>query len=98
MLVYYLDLALRSLWRHRGLTALMIAAIAFGIGASMTTLTVLHVLSADPIPAKSDRLFYVQVDPQPADGYFPGSEPPSQMTRFDSEALLRAAHAPHQAM
>jgi putative ABC transport system permease protein len=98
MLGYYLDLALRSLRRHRGLTALMITAIAFGIGASMTILTVLHVLSADPIPGKSDKLFYVQVDPQPATDYVPGSEPPLQMTRFDSEALLRAAHAPHQAM
>ena len=40
------------------LTALMVLAIALGIGASMTTLTVLHVLSGDPIPHKSDRLFY----------------------------------------
>ena len=31
----------------------MVLAIALGIGASMTTLTVLHVMSGDPIPQKS---------------------------------------------
>jgi putative ABC transport system permease protein len=98
MFGYYFDLALRSLKRNRGLTALMIVAIAFGVGASMTTLTVLHVLSADPIPGKSDKLFYVQVDPHLARGYTPGEEPPSQLTRTDSEALLRAARAEKQAM
>ena len=49
MLGYYLDLALHSLGRNRMLTALMVLAIALGIGASMTTLTVLHVLSGDPL-------------------------------------------------
>ena len=39
MFGYYLDLALRSLKRNKVLTALMVLAIALGIGASMTTLT-----------------------------------------------------------
>ena len=42
MFGYYLDLALRSLRRNKILTALMIVAIALGIGASMTTLTVAY--------------------------------------------------------
>lgn len=98
MFVYYLDLAWRSLRRHAVLTALMIVAIAFGVGASMTTLTVLHVLSRDPIPGKSHQLYYVQLDPRKADGYAPGVEPPNQLTRADAEALLRAGHADRQAM
>ena len=49
MFAYYLDLALRSLKRNKMLTALMIVAIAVGIGASMTTLTVMHLLSGDPL-------------------------------------------------
>ena len=53
MFVYYLDLALRSLKRNRTLTALMVIAIAVGIGASMTTLTVMHLLSGDPLPGRS---------------------------------------------
>ena len=62
MFGYYLQLALRSLKRNVMLTALMIAAIGVGIGASMTTLTVFRAMSGDPIPRKSSRLFAVQID------------------------------------
>ena len=89
MFGYYLNLAVRSFKRNKALTALMVLAIALGIGASMTTLTVFHVLSGDPIPAKSDRLFYVQLDTESMRGYRPGEEPARQMTRFDSETLLK---------
>ena len=89
MFGYYFNLALRSFRRNKVLTALMVLAIALGIGASMTTLTVFHVLSGDPIPGKSDRLFYVQLDPANMQGYQPGEEPETQLTRFDAEALLR---------
>ena len=96
MFTYYLDLARRSFRRNVGLTVLMVVAIAFGVGASMTTRTVLRLLSADPIPAKSARLFYVQLEPRKVDGS--RHEPPLQMTRADAEALLRARRADHQAM
>jgi putative ABC transport system permease protein len=59
---YYLDLALRSLRRNPALTALMIAAIGVGIGASMTTLSVFRAMTGDPIPDKSRQLFMVQLD------------------------------------
>jgi putative ABC transport system permease protein len=98
MFGYYFNLALRSFRRNRVLTALMVLAIALGIGACMTTLTVFRVLSGDPIPEKSDRLFYVQLDPQSAFGQVPGEEPSDQMTRFDSETLLREKRGDRQAM
>lgn len=98
MFAYYTRLALRSFRRNKVLTTLMVVAIALGIGASMTTLTVFHVLSGDPIPGKSDRLFYVQVDPRPRAGFVPGEEPEEQMTRFDAEALLRDKKGVHQAV
>ncbi|MBS7457980.1 ABC transporter permease [Coralloluteibacterium stylophorae] len=98
MFAYYLDLAVRSVRRNRVLTALMVLAIALGIGASMTTLTVFHVLSGDPIPGKSERLFYVQMDPAGMNGYTPGDDPEEQMTRWDSEALLREARGERQAV
>ena len=63
MFGYYLDLAVRSLRRNKVLTALMVLAIAVGIGASMTTLTVMHLLSGDPLPGRSQHIFYPQVDP-----------------------------------
>lgn len=98
MLAYYFRLALRSFRRNKVLTALMVIAIALGIGASMTTLTVFHVLSGDPIPQKSDRLFNVQVDPRPMIGYQPSEEPEEQVTRFDGETLLREKKASHQVL
>ncbi|HXD36188.1 MAG TPA: ABC transporter permease, partial [Rhodanobacter sp.] len=83
MFGYYLDLALRSLKRNRALTALMVLAIALGIGASMTTLTVLHVLSGDPLPGLSQALYYPQIDPRDNSGQLPGVEPPEQVTLID---------------
>jgi putative ABC transport system permease protein len=98
MFLYYLDLAGRSFRRNVSLTILMVVAIAFGVGASMTTLTVLHVLSVDPIPSKSQQLYYVQLDPRRAAGARPGEEPIEQSTRADAEALVRAARADRQVM
>ncbi|HEX4376230.1 MAG TPA: hypothetical protein VHZ99_03650, partial [Steroidobacteraceae bacterium] len=62
MFYYYVNLASRKLRRNLVLTLLMIAAIGVGIGASMTVLTVLRSLSADPIPSKSSQLFEVLID------------------------------------
>ncbi|HEX5307273.1 MAG TPA: ABC transporter permease [Dyella sp.] len=98
MFQYYLDLALRSLRRNKALTALMVFAVALGIGASMTTLTVFHVLSGDPIPGSSGTLFYPQLDPQDKDGYQPGAEPPAQVTWIDGMNLLKAHRGTRQAL
>jgi putative ABC transport system permease protein len=96
--LYYLDLARRSFGRHRGLTALMVVAIALGIGTSMTTLTVLHLLSGDPLPGKSASLYYVQLDAERKGALQPGAEPVAQLTRRDAEALLAAGRAQRQAL
>lgn len=98
MFRYYLDLAWRSFRRSRALTVLMVIAIALGIGASMTTLTVYHVLSGDPIPGKSARLFNVQLDAAARRGWAPGEEPALQLTRFDAETLLAQHRAARQVM
>jgi putative ABC transport system permease protein len=98
MLGHYIDLALRSFRRSKALTALMVLAIGLGIGASMTTLTVFHVLSGDPIPQKSGQLFYVQLDAQGKGDYTPGEEPDEQLTRFDATTLLQEAKGQRQVM
>jgi putative ABC transport system permease protein len=98
---YYLNLAVRSLKRNIVLTALMIAAIGVGIGASMTTLTVFRAMSGDPIPEKSRQLFAVQIgnwDPQrrgTITGDPEGLQP--QLTYMDATALMKAHVAPRQA-
>jgi putative ABC transport system permease protein len=95
---YYVELALRSFRRNRVLTGLMVLAIALGIGASMTTLTVLYILSGDPLPGKSHSIYAVQLDAAGKDGYRPGEEPDLQLTRYDGEALLKARRADRQAL
>jgi putative ABC transport system permease protein len=97
MFGYYLDLAVRSLKRNKVLTALMVLAIGLGIGASMTMLTVLHVMTSDPIPDKSARLFYPQVDPQPLKDYKQGEQPPDQWTWADAMNLLHDGKGVRQA-
>lgn len=92
---YYFNLARRSFFRHRVLTALMVLAIGLGIGTSMTALTVLHVLSVDPLPGKSSRVYSVQLDANP---HAPGQVPDPQLTRADAEALLAAQRAERQAL
>src|SRR3546814_18290531 len=62
---YYAKLALRSLRRNWVLSMLMVLAIALGIGTSMTTLTVMRLLSGDPMPGRRDTLFYAQVAASP---------------------------------
>ncbi|MGN6112108.1 MAG: ABC transporter permease [Luteimonas sp.] len=99
MFGYYLQLAMRSFRRNKALTALMVMAIALGIGASMTTLTVFYVLSGDPIPAKSGKLFYPRIEPRSLGKQGkPEPEPMEQMTRYDAEELLRQKRADRQAV
>ena len=99
MFGYYIDLAVRSLRRNKVLTALMILTLALGIGASITTLTVLKLLSGDPIPQKSSRLFYPQLDPNTLDGYVAGkTKPDAIMTYPDAMNLLHAHRAKRQAV
>ena len=97
MFSYYLDLALRSLKRNPVLTGLMIAAIAFGISACMTTLTVFRAMSADPIPAKSHQLFAPQIQNSAATETNPGEDGfASQLTYVDAMALMQAHAAKRQ--
>ncbi|WP_028079672.1 ABC transporter permease [Solimonas soli] len=98
MFRYYLWLAARSLKKNPALTALMVIAIGLGIGASITTLTVLRVLSGDPLPDRSARLFVPQVEPHSMDDYQPGEEPPTQLTYPDGVNLLKVRRADRQAL
>src|SRR5277367_6275980 len=97
MFSYYLDLALRSLKRNSALTGLMIVAIAFGISACMTTLTVFRAMSADPIPAKSHQLFAPQIqNSAPTEKSSGGDGLASQLTYQDAMALMQAHAAKRQ--
>ena len=91
MISYNLKLAFKSMRRNPIITALMVAAIAVGIGISMTTLTVYYMMKTDPIPEKSDVLFAVTMDSwnplRPFDDDYP-ERAPHQVTYHDAVRLI----------
>jgi putative ABC transport system permease protein len=93
MLGYYLQLALKSLRRTPGLTALMIGAIGLGVGACIVTLTVYHAMSGNPIWWKNNVLYAVTMDARPAQQ---GGDPsgaghaPDQLSYRDATYLDRS--------
>ena len=91
MFGYYFKLGVRSLRRNPALTALMILTLAVGVAASVSTLTILHMMSSDPIPQKSSRLFVPLLDPGNPEDYAPGDEPIDiQITYKDAENMLKS--------
>jgi putative ABC transport system permease protein len=91
MFKYYFMLGLRSLRRNPALTALMVLTLAIGVAASVSTLTILHVMSGDPIPGKSERLFVPQFDVNPLAGFTPGDDDiDMQMSHPDASNLIKA--------
>lgn len=97
MFSYYIKLGWLSIRRHPLLSLLMIAAVAVGIGASMSIITVNYVMSSNPIPQKSEQLFHVQLDSWDANN--PDGEefePVEQMTYIDAMALMKAGKAYRQ--
>jgi putative ABC transport system permease protein len=89
MFSYYFKLGLRNLRRNPALTALMVLTLAVGVAASVSTLTILHVMSGDPMPHKSDRLIVPLLDNGPTQGYVAGDEPnDNQLSYGDVQRLL----------
>ncbi|MCP5286486.1 MAG: ABC transporter permease [Burkholderiaceae bacterium] len=85
---HHLWLGLKSLRRNPGLTVLAVLILAMGIAASMASLTVLHVMSANPLPGRSQLLHVptfnngLLTDPNAND------EPNPQLTWIDADRLL----------
>ncbi len=89
MFTYYLKLAFKSIRRNVWLSSLMVLAIGLGIGACMTTITVNYMMSSNPMPHKSDKLFYVQLDNWgPHFAFNEEQEPPDQVTWRDANNLM----------
>ncbi len=89
MFGYYFKLGVRNLRRNPALTALMVLTLAVGVAASIATLTILHVMSGDPMPHKSEKLISVVFNNGPLEGYSPGDKPnDDQVTYRDAVNLL----------
>lgn len=66
MEMHYFILAMRRIRNDWWISALTILALAVGVSATMTSQLVIRMLDADPLPGRSQSLFYVRADPQPA--------------------------------
>ena len=98
MFRYYVKLGALSIRKNPILSTLMTLAIAIGIGACMTIVTVHYIMSGDPIPQKSSQLYFVQLDSwDPNSPAQEPNEPPDQVTYLDASALLAAGEARRQA-
>ena len=99
MFNYYIRLGLLSIRSNPALSALMVAAIAVGIGACMTVINIEYIMGGNPIPHRSDVLFHVQLDSwDPNNAARDPNEPPDQVTYLDGTALLAAGKARRQVL
>lgn len=99
MLGYYATTAVSSLRRSKALATLMVVVIGLGIGASMTMITIFHVLSGDPLPGRSDQLYAPVIDPRPlARDRTESPEPDGNFSWPDAMNLLHARRADRQAV
>jgi putative ABC transport system permease protein len=90
MFSYDLRLALDSLRRHPGLSALMVLAIALGIAVCTMTFTVYHAMATNPIPEKSHQLYHPTLDTWGADRPYDDDNPenpPTLLTYRDATYL-----------
>ena len=98
MFAYYVRLAAISIRGNAAMSALMVCAVALGIGTCMTFVTVHYIMARDPIPHRSDVLHAVQLDAwgpnEPAND---DGTPPAQLTYMDAVALMDAKRAFRQA-
>src|ERR1700742_1475639 len=99
MFAYNIGIALRSLRRNPLLTAVIVGGIALGICASTTFTTVRHMYARDPLPGRSDRLFYVRMDNWDPSSPYPfaagdGWRSPTQISYGDAVGLMQRASIP----
>ncbi len=91
MFRYLIRIALLSLRRNPVLSTLLIAAIALGVAVSTAFVTIYYIYSGDPIPAKSDCLYYVQMDSWNPDRPYSRRRPeipPDQITYRDMRGIM----------
>ena len=93
MFLYNIRIAAKSLRRNPILTALLIGAIALGICVSTTFIALRHIFEKDPLPGKSETLFYVRMDNWDPQRAYVAEDPeslPSQITYRDARALMKS--------
>lgn len=98
MVTYYLSLALKSINHQKGLCVLISTTLGLGIAACMITYSLLHLMSKDPLPDKSDRVYHIQLDNWKLNlAALPPDLPPEEVTWRDAMNIVHAKQAKYQA-
>ena len=93
MLLYNIRIGLKSLRRNPILTTLLIAAIALGICVSTTFIALRHIYERDPLPGKSDKMFYLRLDNWDPTRAYNADDPkslPNMITYRDMRELMKS--------
>ncbi len=93
MLFYQLKIAITSLRRNPVITSLLIGGIALGICVSTTFIALRHVFEKDPLPGKSNTLFYVRLDNWDPQRAYVAEDPkslPTMVTYRDMRELMKS--------
>src|SRR5262245_52981059 len=91
MLLYHFRIALKSLRRSPGLSAVIVGGIALGIGVASLFSTIRHAMAKDPIPHRSSVLYYVRLDAwDPARAHPHDEGIPTQITYRDMTEIMKS--------
>ena len=98
MFYYYLSLSLKSISNQKSLSLLISATLGLGIAACMITYSLIYLMSKDPLPQKSDRVYHIQLDNWSLNtAAIPPDLPPEEVTWRDALNIAQAKQAKYQA-
>jgi putative ABC transport system permease protein len=98
MFDYYLALSLNSISRQKSLSILISTTLGLGIAACMITYSLIHLMSKDPLPNKSERVYRIQLDNWNLNfAAIPPDLPPEEVTWRDAMNIVHAKQAKYQA-
>ncbi len=93
MFLYNLRLSWNSLLRNPVMSLMTVGAIGLGIAVASSFTTIFYMMSADPLPHKSDVIHYVRLDswnPERAWDDDHPERPPNQLTYRDAVAVMES--------
>jgi len=99
MFLYNVRIGIKSLRRNPILTALLIGAIALGICVSTTFIALRHIFEKDPLPGKSQTMFFVRLDNWDPARAYNAEDPkslPQMITYRDMRELMKSNIPTHQ--
>lgn len=91
---YQIRMALFSMRKTPALSALMAVAVGLGIGVFLTILTVYTMMSGDPLPHKSDKVFTYMLDNREQDADPEAEDTANPMINYRDAINLMASDIP----